>query len=146
MISVRARIEEFFNTYAQRINEALQGKERDTDEVAGAFANYFVEASPVGVTGSKNDEAFRKMIPKGYEFYRSIGTQLMTITSKDIRFIDDCHSMVTVHWNSVYRKKDNTTETIDFDVHYLVQTKNDIKIFAYITGDEQKVLKEHGLI
>jgi hypothetical protein len=40
----------------------------------------------------------------------------------------------------------NTSVVIDFDTFYFVQRIKNLKIFAYITGDEQKVLKEHGLV
>ncbi len=36
---------------------------------------------------------------------------------------------------------------IEFDVFYILQDiNNELTIFAYITGDEQGVMKEHGLI
>jgi hypothetical protein len=55
--------------------------------------------------------------------------------------------MAKVHWQAIYNKKDKSKESIEFDVIYFVQTVNDqLKIFAYITGDEQGVLRERGLI
>jgi hypothetical protein len=54
--------------------------------------------------------------------------------------------MIKIHWLSEYLKKDNSHLSIDFDVFYFVQYVNGaIKIFSYITGDEQKILKENGL-
>jgi hypothetical protein len=35
---------------------------------------------------------------------------------------------------------------IDFDVHYLVQQLNaEPKVFGWISGDEQALLREHGI-
>lgn len=36
---------------------------------------------------------------------------------------------------------------IDFDVHYLVQQLGaQPKVFGWVSGDEQALLKEHGII
>ncbi|CAH2402864.1 hypothetical protein [Mesorhizobium ventifaucium] len=36
--------------------------------------------------------------------------------------------------------------TIDFDVHYLVQKlAGEPKIFGWVSGDEQEVLRKHGI-
>ena len=55
--------------------------------------------------------------------------------------------LVKVNWNSSFVRKDKTEGDISFDVFYLIQKiDEDIKIFAYITGDEQQALKDQGLI
>jgi hypothetical protein len=146
MGSTNRKLEEFFREYEARFNKAMTGT-IDTEATANAFASCFIEASPFGVNCGKNDDQFRVMIPKGYEFYRSIGTKTMKIASLDITLLDDYHSMAKVHWQANYMKKDGSEESIDFDVIYFVQTINDqLEIFAYITGDEQGVLRERGLI
>lgn len=140
-------IERFFNAYAARFNAALSGGDVPVDETVKAFASCFVEASPVGVVCGKNDASFREAIPKGYSFYKSIGTQSMKIESKEISILDDYHAMVKVHWIAAYAPEDKAPFIIAFDVFYFLQhLKEDLKIFAYITGDETRVLKEHGLI
>jgi hypothetical protein len=54
--------------------------------------------------------------------------------------------MVKVYWRYSYLK-DNNPGTVDFNTFYFVNTSNgEIKIFAYIAGDEQKALREKGLI
>jgi hypothetical protein len=71
----------------------------------------------------------------------------MHIRSKEITTLDHLHSMVKVGWQYTAKKKDATQVVIDFDVYYfLSHVGGEPKIFAYITGDEQKLLKEHGLI
>jgi hypothetical protein len=140
--SVRA----FFAAYESRFNTSLHSH-IDVEATMQAFANCFVEASPVGITCGKNDEQFRQAIPKGIEFYRSIGTTAMKILAMDITMLDDFHAMAEVYWEAFYNTKEGNEDVIEFTVIYLVQGMNDqIKIFAYITGDEQKVLQERGLI
>ncbi len=140
------RLEKFFVEYEARTNRALDG-EVDIEAIAEAFSDCFMGASPNGVMCSRNDEKLRAAISQGMEFYRSIGTKSMEITSISITSLDDYHSMVRVYWRAFYEKKDGSIVTIDFDVVYLLQIINEkIRIFAYITGDEQKVLHERGLI
>jgi hypothetical protein len=102
---------------------------------------------PLEFLCGKNDDGFRNAIPQGYEFYRNIGTKSMNIDSVNISSLDEYHSMVKVHWNALYSKRDGSEEKIEFDVIYFVQViEEKPKIFAYITGDEQGVLREKGLI
>lgn len=141
-------LKKFFSEYEERMNKALtDSPEVDVEATANAFADCFIEASPKGVMCGKNDEQFRIQIPKGLEFYRAIGTKAMKIIDLDIHSLDDFHAMVKVYWRAEYKKKDNTKKVIDFDVIYLLQILHSApKIFAYITGDEEKVLQDKGLI
>lgn len=141
-------IRDFFANYAERMNNALgDPPEIDAEATAAAFAGCFVEASPAGINCGKNDEAFLEQIPKGYEHYRNVGTRSMNITSLEITPLDELHALAKVHWDSRYVRKDGKEIRIEFDVFYFVQMKDDTpKIFAYVTGDEQKVMKEHGLV
>lgn len=128
-------------------NKAIKGESSDVEETARSFADCIIAADPDGVHCGKNDEQFRTMIPKGYDFYKSIGIISMEIISKEITMLDNYHTMTKVHWKSGFVKKDNSNGSIEFDVIYFLQTKtNEHKIFGYITGDEQKVLRENGLI
>ncbi|RPE08278.1 hypothetical protein EGT74_14550 [Chitinophaga lutea] len=137
------QLEKFFAAYEQRFNDVLNDKPADVDATAAAFAEYFVESSPAGVMGGKNDEKFKEQIPKGNEFYKKIGTLSMKIGTLDITRLDDFHAIAKVHWLSSYKENKN----IEFDVFYIVNLVGDEpKIFAYITGDEQKVLQENGLV
>jgi len=71
-------IRRFFEAYQARMNDALEDPPRiDTSGVAAAFAKYFVGTNPKGVSGGRNGWLFRFMIPRGYAFYRKIGTQRM---------------------------------------------------------------------
>lgn len=141
------KLDDFFRAYEKRFNDFLSGRELDIEGTVNSFATFFVEASPVGIQGGANDENFRPSVERGYAFYKSIGTKSIRITGSDITLLDDFHAMARIHWRSVNEKKDKSEIAIDFEVIYFVQTINsESKIFAYITGDEQKVLKERGLI
>lgn len=142
------KLKAFFEAYARRMNDALADPSKiDAEATAAAFANCFIEASPAGINCGKNDSRFLEQIPKGFEFYRNIGTISMKITGLEITELDDLHSMAKVHWDSRYAKPDDEELQIDFDVFYFVQFINgEPKIFAYITGDEKTVLTKHGLI
>lgn len=145
-MTLEDKIDAFFNVYEQRFTDGLRGKV-DIEGTTAAFASSFVEASPVGVHCAQNDKTFKEAIPKGYEFYKKIGTQSMKIGSKEITRLDEFHLLCKVHWQSSYHTTDKKAVVIDFDVFYFLQhLNNELKIFAYVTGDEQKVLKEKGLI
>lgn len=148
MENTKQKLEQFFDEYAARTNRAL-GDEPvvDVDATSAAFATTFLEASPKGVSCGNNDDEFRKAIPKGLEFYRSIGTKSMNIITKNMTQLDDFHWMVKVHWEAHYQKSDGAKNVIPFEVIYMTQVIDEaIKIFCYITGDEEQMYKDHGLV
>ncbi len=142
------KIREFFAQYEARVNKALgEMPVIDAKATAEAFSDCFIAANPGGVNCGKNDEQFQSQILQGFEFYRSIGTKSMKISGLTITSLDEFHVQARVCWQADYIKKDGSGERIDFDVIYLLQTMGERpKIFAYITGDEQRVLRERGLI
>lgn len=145
MADIHDQIEQFFDAYEKRFAEGLAGN-AVAEETAAAFADFFVEASPNGIIGGKNDQEFRERVPEGYNFYRSIGITKMEIRQLDITELNELHYMVEVYWESFY-EKDGQPGSIEFSVIYLLQNLNGtLKVFAYITGDEQAVLKERGLV
>ena len=143
---MKEEVEQFFDDYAAGFNSTLAGQIADVSDVRARFADFFVESSPLGVIGKRNDESFAEKIPQGYEFYKNAGITSMDIVSKEIRIIDDFHAMATIHWSSAFQKKTGEAGTIEFDVTYFLNAKEGLKIFAYITGDEEGALKEHGLL
>ncbi len=143
----KEEIDQFFSQYESKFNDALSGGEPDIEQTVNSFTEHFLEASPLGVNAGKNDKDFREMISKGWAFYKDIGIQAMNILSKQITVLDDFHALVKINWNSSFVRNNNSSGEISFEVFYLVQKlEEDIKIFAYITGDEQQALKDQGLI
>jgi hypothetical protein len=84
---------------------------------------------------------------QNYAHYRAIGTKEMRIRSLDTSPIDAHHCVAHVGWTATYARKSQPDITIDFDVHYLVQDLDgEPKIFGWVSGDEQALLKKHGII
>ena len=145
--AITQKIETFFSDYETRVNKSLLDPPQiDIEGVVDSFTSSFIGASPLGVACAKNDADFRTAMLQGLTFYKSIGTKSMKVSSLDIQPLDEYHIMVKVHWDSSYAKNDRQIR-IEFDVIYFLQMiEEKPRIFAYITGDEQKTLREHGLI
>jgi hypothetical protein len=142
----QTELENFFRHYARRVNIALAGGEVDVDGTFNSFASDVIGANPSGVMAAKNDDKFKESVTKGWGFYKDIGIRAMNILSKQIDILDPFHALVKIHWSSSFTRKDKTSGDIAFNVFYLVQKRDDIRIFAYITGNEQQALKDAGLI
>jgi hypothetical protein len=138
-------IEEFFSNYEQNFNNALGGADME-EHMRQSFASCFVESSPGGVVCGQNDAKFLENMRAGLDMYRKIGTKSMSITSKDISLIDELHASAKIYWRYTY-EKDGKEGFIDFHVFYFLNfVDGNPKIFSYIAGDEQRALKEHGLV
>jgi hypothetical protein len=136
----------FFQKYADAFNRSL-GDTVDSETIAAAFSNCFVSANPSGVKCGQNDDEFRQALPKMYAFYKEVGTKKMIMRGVTPTPIDEHHHMVRVDWTADYQKKNGEAVSISFNVTYLLQTRDgQSRIFAFITGDEMGVLKQHGLI
>jgi len=138
-------VRRLFERYERFFNRSLCGKS-DMSELASLYASEFIGAAPAGVRTGKNDDQFRRGMTQGHDRYRAIGTKEMRI--RDIRLspIDEHHCMAHVAWTATYARTDRPDVAIDFDVHYLVQVLDgEPKIFGWISGDEQALLKKHGI-
>lgn len=144
----KAQLKTFFEEYEARVNRAISDPpEVDEKATAAAFASYFIEASPAGIECGENGDKFLHVIPEGFKHYRKIGTKEMRMESINFVEIDEMHWVVSVEWRAVYAKKDADDVAIEFKVHYMVQAVDeDPKIFAYVTGDEQKALRDAGIV
>jgi hypothetical protein len=146
--TINQRLEKFFADYEARTNRAFADPPIvDTEESAAVYTECFIEAHPKGVICFKNDAELRKSIPQLLEGQRKLGAKSMKIAELTITPIDDLHAMAKVHWEARYIKQDGAEVVADFDETYFVQTIDDTpKIFAYVAGDQEKLLKEKGLI
>jgi hypothetical protein len=141
----QSEVEDFFDHYESNFNAALAGGNSDVNSTVNSFASEFIEASPLGVIAGTNNEKFRESIKTGWAFYKQVGIRAMNIFSKQVTLLDQFHAIVRVGWNSSFTREDGTNGELAFDIFYLVQKKEGIRIFAYITGDEQQALKDAGL-
>ncbi|MEZ0000918.1 hypothetical protein ABIA18_002715 [Sinorhizobium fredii] len=135
----------FFKRYESMANRVL-ASDMGVDETTFAFASDFIAASPAGVMAGKNDKSLTTSMEKGYARYRAIGTRELKIRNLEITPIDALHFLVRVDWRSVYEVDERPDIVIDFEVHYLVQLHNgEPRIFGWVSGDEEAVLREHGI-
>ena len=143
---MEAAVRDLFRRYESLFNRALAGTV-EMEEIASLYAAQMIGASPAGVMAGGNDQRFRQAMAEGYAHYRAIGTKGMRI--RDIRLspIDDRHCLAHVAWTATYARTDLPETALDFDVHYLVQVlEGEAKVFGWISGDEQALLKRHGII
>lgn len=147
MMNTEQKIRQFFDDYTKCFNASLRdGAAVDTKAVRGSFADYFVESSPAGVQGGKNGLLFGFVIPRGFRHFRRIGASGIRLAELQLTRIDDHHYMAQAHWDSSYRKKNGEQRVIRFDVvYFLTLHSGSPKIFSYITGDEKKMLRAHGI-
>lgn len=139
-------VEGFFARYEQFFAQSLAGK-MDGNEISSLYAQEFIAASPLGVLAGKNDPAFQQALAQGYVQYRKIGTKDMRVRKVDISPIDELHCVAHVAWTATYTTPHSPYISIDFDVHYLLQQLGSgPRIFGWVAGDEQEVLKQHGVI
>jgi hypothetical protein len=147
MSKKKKSIEDFFTDYELHFNQAMSEEQPDVaSQIQPCFAACFIESSPLGVACGRNDNEFVKRLEQGFDFYKSIGSKAMNIVSKDITILDDFHALAKIYWRYTYVKEDKPGN-IDFHViYFLTLVNNEVRIFGYITGDEQKALREKGLI
>lgn len=142
----KEQVEKFFQKYEQFFMQSLRGK-LNPDEITELYAPEFIAASPMGVMTGKNDIDFQKTLSYGYEQYRKMGTIGMHVCKIKVYPIDEYHSVAHVSWRASYQKSDKSRVDIDFEVHYLMQEiKGKLRVFGWISGNEQEVLKEYGII
>jgi hypothetical protein len=143
---MQASVKALFARYESSFNRALAG-EADMDEVASLYASGFIAASPLGVMTGQNDDQLKATMAQGYAHYREIGTKAMRIGDIRISPIDERHCVAHVAWTANYAKAGQADIVIDFEVHYLVQEREGVaKVFGWVSGDEQALLKERGVI
>lgn len=143
---MESAVRKLFARYEDLFNQSLDGR-LDLDEVASLYASEFIGAAPAGVMAGKNDAHFKQAMAQGYAHYRAIGTKEMRIRDVRLSPIDEHHCVAHVAWTATYARKDQPDVAIDFDVHYFVQKLDgEAKVFGWVSGDEQALLSEHGVI
>ena len=144
--TMEAAVRTLFERYERLFNQALAG-DADMDEVASLYASEFIAASPAGVMTGKNDDRLRQVMAQGYAHYRAIGTRGMRIRDVRLSAIDEHHVLAHVAWTATYARADRPDVAIDFEVHYLVQKlAEEAKVFGWVSGDEQALLRKHGIV
>jgi hypothetical protein len=138
---MEASVRALFERYERLFNRSLRG-DADIDEVASLYAEEFIGAAPAGVRAARNDERFRQFLREGHARYRAIGTKEMRIRNIRLAPIDDCHCVAHVAWTATYAREGRRDIPI-----YLVRNPDGApKIFGWVSGDEQMLLRRHGII
>jgi len=142
------RTRDFFFAYGRLMDEGVKTGKPDAEALKNCFASYFVGASPMGIMGGEAKDDFGDIIVAGIENYRRMGATEFVAEEVAITPIDDLHAMARVFWLFGYRRpSDGRTGTIRFEnVYFVSLVGGDPKIFAWVTPDEQAVLREHGLM
>jgi hypothetical protein len=143
---MEASVRQLFERYERSFKQALGG-DLDMREVASLYATCFISATPNGVMTGKNNEQLKQVMAQGYARYRAMGTKEMRLRNVRLSPLDEQHCVAHVDWTATYARKDQPDVTIDFEVHYFVRTANGkSKVFGWVSGDEQALLREHGII
>ena len=143
---MEASVRKLFERYERLFMESLGGN-KDMREVASLYASKFIAATPAGVMTGKNDDQLKQVMAQGYARYRAIGTKEMRLRNVRLSPIDEHHCVAHVEWTATYARKDQPDLAIDLEVHYFVRTLHGkSKVFGWVSGDEQAVLRQHGII
>jgi hypothetical protein len=139
-------VRKLFELYEQVFRNGLRGS-INMNEVASLYAPEFIAATPAGVVTGKNDEQLQQVMAKGYAHYRAVGMKDMRFRELRISPIDEQHCVAHVAWTATYARNNQPDVAIDFEVHYFVQElSSELKVFGWVSGDEQALLKQHGVI
>jgi len=139
-------VRKLFERYERVFRRSLGG-DMDMEEAAALYAAEFIAATPAGVRTGKNDDRLKEVMIRGYARERAIGMKDMAIRHVRLAPIDDCHCVAHVAWTATYARNDRPDVAIDFDVHYFVQTLDgEPKVFGWVSGDEQALLRTHGIL
>lgn len=139
-------VRKLFERYERVFKRSLSG-DMDMDEAAALYAAEFIAASPAGVRTGKNDDRLKEIMVRGYARERAVGMKDMAIRHVRLSPIDDRHCVAHVAWTATYARSGRPDVAIDFDVHYFVQTLDgEPKVFGWVSGDEQALLRTHGIL
>jgi len=147
MMELESKVRQLFDEYGRISNDALKDETSvHATLVASFFAAYFVGSTPKAVFGGPNDVTFREMIPQGFARYRQCGGKRMDITGIKVTTLNDLHALAEIGWDFAYVNKAGKGGNVRFTNFYFVTIADgEPRIFAYITGDEDKAMQEHGL-
>ena len=138
-------IKDLFDRYERHTNAALAGA-LNMGAIIDLYDDAVIGSSPAGVMAGSNDKDFHKALAAGFERNRQIGARRMEIENLRIEQVDAMHALAHIDWRAIYDSK-ASPKIIAFSNAYLVRIENgQARIFGWITGDENAVLRRHGII
>ena len=110
------------------------------------YAEAFVAAAPAGVVAGSNDAGLSRGMEEGFRRYRRIGMKRMELEGVTATHIDPRHALAHASWNAVYTVDDGE-RSVRFVNAYLVRldAHGSLKVFGWITGDEEEAMCKHGV-
>ncbi|MEI9416741.1 nuclear transport factor 2 family protein [Mesorhizobium sp. Cs1321R2N1] len=142
----KAEVAKFFGAYAEFYNDALLS-DAGLKDVADIYSSAFISVTPGGVMAGENGKQLIEIMKKGFEGYRAMGAGKMTCRDVSVTPIDQDHCVAKVQWSGEYQNKKAALITIDFEVSYLLERRDGkLKVFGWISGDEQAEFRKHGLL
>ncbi|MGV3185361.1 nuclear transport factor 2 family protein [Weissella paramesenteroides] len=142
---IENKVKALFKEYEQSFNFALTGK-INVEQISKFYTDEFIAVNPHGVKTGQKNTTFKENLSSGYAYYRNIGTKKMQCEKVSVIQLDNLHVIAQTKWEAIY-VKNNKEIKIPFSSSYLIQfRKNRPFIFGWITGDEQQLMKENGLI
>lgn len=136
-----------FNTYGRLNDEAMRREllEDERNALAGLFAANVVGSSPQGVVAAQAAQ-LPYILQDAQAEYRKVGGKRFIVRDVRVTEIDDIHVQCAVAWQFGYVNAAGKSGNVDFtNLYYLTFASGSPKIFAFITPDEGKAMRDHGL-
>lgn len=144
---MEAAVRALFRRYEDLTNRLLAGEAVAEADLAPLYAAEVIGAGPGGVRAAHNDRAFLQGLIASHAQARAIGARAMHLRALRLLPIDADHGLVHVEWAGRYARAGADELSLDFSVHYLLRWQGRAaQVFGWIAGDEQALLKAHGLI
>lgn len=136
-----------FGIYGRLNDEAMRRELLDDERktLAGLFAANVVGSSPQGVVAAESAR-LPYILKDAQAEYRKVGGKRFIVRDVRITEIDNIHVQCAVDWRFGYVNAAGRSGEVDFtNLYYLTFASGSPKIFAFITPDEGKAMREHGL-
>lgn len=138
-------VRKFFERYESIFNRTLRG-DTDMDEAAALYAPEFIAASPAGVMTGRTTIHSSKYLRKAMRAIGRYGRRKCGYAISASPLWMTIIALTMLPWTATYARKDQLHVAIDFDVHYFVQKLDgEAKVFGWVSGDEQALLRMHGI-
>ena len=143
---MEASARKLFERYERFFNKSLRGPLAAAD-APSLLASASLAAPPAWLMTGQHAVHSKQVMSKVYAPYRMLVTKEMRIRTPRLSPIDEHHCVAHVAWTATFARKRQPDVAIDFDVHYFVQRLDGTsKVFGWASGDEQALLKEHGIV
>ncbi|MBT2750089.1 MULTISPECIES: hypothetical protein [unclassified Lysobacter] len=134
-------IDDFFAKYEEGANSF------DPDLLASQYTDCFMSADPKSTFCIRNDTKLREAAIEREKLFHNLGFKFAKIIGKDVTRLDDNYTMVKVHWHLRFDNPSAKQSDFKFFNTYFLSTTGALKVVFYIShDDEQKVMKDAGLV